>query len=92
MAFSTNPDIAAALFIQGGEYTTHEIQLMREAGKHVVCFWGSGGASGGEIPYNDWSNTLNPEGPQRSYHSKDPNMSPELIALELVEDLMAGLK
>ncbi len=45
--------IRVALFIQGGQYTTDEIIKCQERGDiDVICFSGSGGAAGGQIPYN----------------------------------------
>lgn len=90
LAFTTNPNIAAALFVQGGQYTTHEILLMQQARLPVVVFWGSGGASGGQIPYKSESVSA-PTGGERPYHSTDPDADPYTIAGALIDDLLAAL-
>jgi hypothetical protein len=64
------PRIVCALFVQGGKYTTHELQLFGEAGIPIVSFWGSGGASGGGQPYDGWA------------YSRDPLADPLLAATD----------
>lgn len=88
LAFQSNPDIVAALFIQGGKYTTHEIKLMKEAGKHVVVFSGSGGASGGGQAYEGWTYTPSTEEASRPYASTDPDADYKIIAKALIDDLI----
>lgn len=89
LAFLTNPDIKVGLFIQGGQYTTHEIKLFHDSGRKVVTFQGSGGASGGKIPYHGWSYP-----PQkrlaRAYDSTDPDADPYQIARDLIEDVTSA--
>lgn len=47
--------IFCALFIQGGMYSTHEMQLFEQNKVPVVPFVGSGGASAGEQPYEGYA-------------------------------------
>ena len=61
LALTQMENIRCVLSIQGGKYTTHELQLFTERGVPIVTFWGSGGASGGQIPYdNGWILTNKP--------------------------------
>ncbi len=91
LAFLTNPDIRVGLFIQGGQYTTHEIQLFQESGRKTVIFSGSGGASGGKIAYKGWS--VKPyKRSARAYDSEDPDANPYEIARDLVEDVVKAWK
>jgi hypothetical protein len=79
------------LFIQGGQYTTHEMKLFKESGRRVIAFQGSGGASGGKIPYNGW--TFPPQKRiARAYDSTDPDANPYVIARELIEDVVGAFK
>lgn len=90
LAFQTNPDICAALFVQGGKYTTHEIKLMTESKKGVVTFWGSGGASGGKLAYEGWT-TPKPQH-EKLWCSIDPEESVYDLAISLIKDLMIAIK
>ena len=87
VALANNPDIKVGLFIQGGQFTTHEIWLFQEKGKKLVVFSGSGGASGGAIPYNGWS-YVPPTG-DKAYMSTDPDADVADIAYSLVQEILA---
>lgn len=87
LAFATNPDIALALFIQGGQYTTHEIKIFMEKKKPIILFWGSGGASGGAIPYQGWSAPM-PQQPCDVTMSTDPAEDAQTIALALMHKIL----
>lgn len=91
LAFLSNPDIRVGLFIQGGQYTAHEIKLFQESGRPVVVFTGSGGACGGKLDYKGWRYTP-AKRPTRAYDSEDPDANPFGIARDLVEDVMAMWK
>jgi len=82
-----NPDIRVGLFIQGGQYTVHELQLFQEGGRKLVVFTGSGGASGGQIQYKGWS-YIHEDRPRRAYDSVDPDTNPTEIAYDLIEDVV----
>lgn len=92
LAFLTNPDICVGLFIQGGMYTTHEMKLFQESGRALVVFTGSGGASGGNFPYEGWAYKLPQDSPARAYHSTDPDADVNLIAHHLAEDVLFHLR
>lgn len=92
LAFLKNPDIKVGLFIQGGQYTTHEIKLFEESGRKAIVFWGSGGASGGKIPYKGWSYTKPERSEPRAYDSTDPDANVKEIAHDLVEDIFKAIK
>ncbi len=51
LAVTKLPGISAAFFVQGGQYSTHEMLLFKENKVPIVTFWGSGGAAGGTQPY-----------------------------------------
>lgn len=89
LAFATNPDIALALFVQGGQYTSHEIKIFQENNTPTVLFWGSGGASGGRQPYKGWA-CEKPPG-DAPYMSNDPDMDPETIAMALMNEILNTL-
>jgi len=52
--------IKAALFIQGGKYSTHEMKLFEENGIPIITLWSSGGAAGGTQPYEGYSYGVKP--------------------------------
>lgn len=86
LAVTKMPGIKCALFIQGGQYTMHEMILINERGIPLVCLQGGGGAAGGKIPYN---------GSQYTPHylethplaSTDPTDDPYWIAMAAVEEI-----
>ena len=82
--------IACALFIQGGMYTTHELQLFEEAQVPIVVHWGSGGAAGGEQPYNGYTYKKKPE--NAILCSTDPNEGAATIAVHLVREIVKALQ
>lgn len=50
---TTISEITVAFFVQGGQFTTDEIiKCQARPEVETICFIGSGGASGGAIPYN----------------------------------------
>lgn len=73
--------IHCALFVQGGKFSTHEMQLFEQNKVPVVPFVGSGRASGGEQPYEGYSFKTNLVNPM--LHSIDPD--------ENVDELAVGL-
>jgi len=85
LAFATNPDIHCALFIQGGQYTTHEIQIFLKNKREIVPFRGSGGASGGKIAYQDWALPDSKE--EFDSDSDDPNKDVDEIVDSLLEQI-----
>lgn len=78
IALSKLDGIVCALFIQGGQYSTHEIKLFQERGVPIVPLYSGGGAAGGELPYEGWSYTA----PEDVLHSvlADPGASAEHAA------------
>jgi SLOG cluster4 family len=81
LALSQLENVYAVLAIQGGKYTTHELQLFEEKGAPIVTFWGSGGAAGGMCPYdNGYVYTKEPAG---ILCSTDPNEDSAQIAKAL---------
>jgi hypothetical protein len=46
--------LRCAFFVQGEQYSAHEMQLLHERGVPIVPFEASGGASGGLIDYKGW--------------------------------------
>ena len=88
---ASNIHISVALFIQGGQFSTHEIQLFSEKGTPIVTFTGSGGASGGKIPYNDWKYQRPTKMRKRIYDSEDPNESVEEIVKALLRDIHSNI-
>ncbi|MBX9636673.1 MAG: hypothetical protein K2Q45_03890 [Nitrosomonas sp.] len=75
--------IKSALFVQGGKFSTHEMKLLEECGVPLVTFWGSGGAAGGQQPYENYVYTNKPVNPV--LQSSDPLDDPEIIAAALVQ-------
>jgi hypothetical protein len=90
LAFGTNPDIQCALFVQGGQYTTHEIQIFLEHGRKIVPFRGSGGASGGKIAYKDWVLPPNKDERVLASDSTDPDDSDKAVQ-EIVDSLLVQI-
>ncbi len=45
--------IQCALFIQGGQYSTHEMFLLQHENIPIVAHVGSGSAAGGQCPYKE---------------------------------------
>lgn len=84
LAVTKLENIKCALFVQGGKYSTHELQLFSERPDvNVVCFTGSGGAAGGTQPYEGW--TYDTKLQENSIiSSNDPNLDPSKIAKEIV--------
>lgn len=80
------PEIACALVIQGGKYSTHELKLLQERGIPIVSFWGSGGAAGGGQPYEEWTFTTKPE-QSPLLCSTDPQEDPKAIAQAILEEI-----
>lgn len=80
------PGLTAAFFVQGGQYTTDEIIKCQKKGLPAVCFVGSGGASGGAIPYKKELPRLDnvPEWMKNT----DPAADPDELASQLVETLV----
>jgi len=87
LAFATNPDIRCALFIQGGQYTTHEIQIFLENGREIVPFRGSGGASGGKIAYKNWRLPESDYDKEWASDSTDPDTSDDKVR-DIVDSLL----
>lgn len=77
--------IKCALFIQGGKFSTHEMKLFEERQVPIVSHWGSGGAAGGQQPYEGYVYTREPMNPELS--SVDPGLSPLYIAAALASDI-----
>jgi hypothetical protein len=84
--------LKAALFIQGGKYSTHEMRLLGERGIPIVAFHGSGGAAGGGEPYEGWHYEVLPYRDGSAIDSRDPEHDPEECAVELWHFLMEKLK
>ena len=77
-----------AIFVQGGQYSTHEIKLFKERGDvPIISLWGSGGASGGTQPYQGWTFTDVPKD-MPLLCSKDPLEDPEAIAKAMEEQVL----
>lgn len=66
-------NIRCALFIQGGQYSTHEIKLFQEKDIPVVTLYGGGGASGGQCPYEGWVYEAPPHVLRSIVASTNPN-------------------
>jgi hypothetical protein len=81
--------IRCALFVQGGMYTTHEMQLFEEAHVPIVTHWGSGGAAGGEQPYNGYTYTKKPS--NEYLCSTDPTKDAYYLAFELATAVIKWL-
>jgi len=83
LALSQLEGVFKVLVIQGGKYTTHELQLFEEKNVPIVAFWGSGGAAGGACPYdNGYTYKAKPD--SNLLCSTDPDELVERIARELV--------
>jgi hypothetical protein len=79
--------IKCALFIQGGKYSTHEMKLLLERNDvGLVSFVGSGGAAGGDQPYNGWSYDTTLE-KDVMLHNKDPLADVKEIAQSIAENI-----
>jgi len=77
-----------AIFVQGGQYSTHEIKLFKERGDvPIIALWGSGGASGGTQPYQGWTFTDEPKDVPLLC-SKDQLEDPEAIAKAMEEQVL----
>lgn len=81
-ALTRIPGLTAALFIQGGQFTTDEIIKCQSRGLPTLCFVGSGGASGGTIPYKDQLPAVDdmPNWAKNSDPSADPKELGKLFA------------
>lgn len=90
LALTKLDGIKCALFIQGGQYTTHEMQLFEAAGVPIVTFWGSGGAAGGGQPYQGYTYTKKPK--NAFICSTDPKEQVVPIAGELVAEVTRALR
>lgn len=89
LAFLSNPHITVGLFIQGGPYSAHEMKLFSESGRHVVSFYGSGGAAGGQQAYQGWA-YKKPDGePIYPSDSTDPDADFIPIAKSLVNQIIS---
>lgn len=91
-ALTRLPGIRAAFFVQGGQYTTDEIIKCRErelAGCTTVCFIGSGGASGGLIPYRgqNWDVGVVSAGAPDWMRSTNPHDDPDQLARNFARTL-----
>lgn len=88
MFIATAHGIKVALFIQGGQYTAHEILLFQRHNPRcsLVIFTGSGGASGGEI-LHEGERYAPQKRLTRAYDSTDPDASSLAIAQELYDDI-----
>lgn len=86
----SNSDLRAALSIQGGKYTTHELELLSNHVPRLVSFIGSGGASGGQIPYDD-GYIYKPSDAELAepYASTDPKGNALVIAQSLIHKLLS---
>jgi len=84
--------LRAALFVQGGKYSTHEMRLLSERDVPIVAFHGSGGAAGGEQPYDGWTYKAAPYVAESAIYSRDPNTDPLTCATGLFCHLMQLLK
>lgn len=73
--------IFAAFFVQGGKFSTHELRLFEQNKTAIVPFVGSGGASGGDQPYEGYTFKTTMTNP--ILHSTDPEENVEEIAKEL---------
>lgn len=86
IAVTQLPGIKCAFVVQGGKYTTHEMQLLTQRGDvPIVSHWGSGGAAGGTQPYDGWVFQQKPD--NLTITSDDPLESPEAISDALVEKI-----
>jgi hypothetical protein len=81
LAVTKLPRIFCALFVQGGKFSTHEMQLFEQNKVPVVPLVGSGGASGGDQSYEGYTFKTNLVNPM--LHSVDPD--------ENVDELANGL-
>jgi len=77
--------IKCALFIQGGKFSTHEMQLFEERQIPIVTHWGSGGAAGGGQPYEGYAYSKMPQSPV--LQSTDPSLNPIDIALAIAYEI-----
>lgn len=77
--------IKCCLFIQGGKFSTHEMQLFEERQIPIITHWGSGGAAGGQQPYEGYSYTKIPQNPL--LRSTDPLADPNDIASAIVYEI-----
>jgi len=88
-ALTQLPGIKVALFVQGGQYTTDEIIKCQTRGLPTICFVGSGGASGGHIPYNgDFPKLV--DAPVWTTN-KDPNVNAADLADLFTDEIMFWL-
>jgi hypothetical protein len=78
-------DVNICLFVQGGQFTTHEMLLAQEKGLRTVSFVGSGGASGGQIKFNGKAVLVDTKG---LASSTDPLEDPHNIAKELLSAIL----
>jgi predicted Rossmann-fold nucleotide-binding protein len=84
-------DLHAALFVQGGEYTTDEIIKCQTRGIPVICFIGSGGASGGQIAYKGQLPVLDTDEPSEWIRNADPDADTATLAAQLTYRLRVSL-
>lgn len=83
LALTSLENIKFVLAIQGGKYTTHELQLFEEKHVPIVTFWGSGGAAGGMCPYDNGYVYKNKPENSELLCSNDPEADAVEIAKEL---------
>lgn len=79
--------LKAAFFVQGGQYTTDEIIKCREREPKIktICFVGSGGASGGQIPYKGQS--FAKDDYPTWMHDSDPEADPKELGKKFAEEI-----
>ncbi len=89
LAVTQLPGVRVALFVQGGQYSTHEMLLFQEHSVPIVTFWGSGGAAGGTQPYQDVAYKVKPT--IDHLLTTDPDYDHVTIANVIVTELMSRL-
>lgn len=89
VAVTQLPNLKCAFVVQGGKYTTDELRLLSQRGDvPIISYWGSGGAAGGKIPWDDdWVFDKKPDNPLIC--SDDPNEDPERVAIALASQITA---
>lgn len=84
--------LKAAFFVQGGQYTTDEIIKCHKRDPKIktICFVGSGGASGGQIPYK--GELFDTSGYPEWMHNSDPSSDPQELGKKFAQEISLSIK
>lgn len=94
LAMTAMDRVVCAVFIQGGKFSSHELQLLHAKSIPIVPLWGGGGAAGGQQPYEGWSlpKEIAENWKEPLLLDTDPSTEPFLIAEAMVRCIAISIK